>query len=248
MKIEVVTFVNASTKHAQKYKKCIDSQREWAELHGMRYSVLEYTSKDDLSNDWDFYINYFNMEKDHEVYYLGILPSVMILNKHENPFKDIEWDGILVNSATYPSFYFSKKVQDHLLLDTIQHSMFFKDTPSSTPMLGLRIIICKTLNYVIEHDDVHIGMPYIQGLSSGMEMHLDTNKEGLVEVSYSPRLLDDEQFFQPGDFAVNIPFRNGFGREYIKQFSFVKKQIDKIMKLGKSLEEDLSHEKSNLGS
>jgi hypothetical protein len=248
MKIEVVTFVNATVKDARKYKKCIDSQREWAELHGMTYRIFEYSSDDYLKNDWEFYINYFNMDKEDDTYYLGILPTVMILNKHENPFKDIEWDGILVNSATYPSFYFSKKVEDQMLQKTIQHSMLFKDTPSSTPMLGLRIIICKTIDYVIEHDDVHIGMPYVQGLSSGMEMHLDTNKEGLVEVSYSPRLLDDEQFFQPGDFAVNIPFGSAFGREYIRQFLFVKKQIDRIMKLGKSLEKDLSNEKSNLGS
>lgn len=248
MKIEVVTFVNASTNHARKYKKCIESQEEWAELHGMKHRVLEYSSKNDLLNDWDFYINYFNMDKDSGVYYLGILPSVMILNKHENPFKDVEWDGILINSASYPSMYFSQKIEDPLLLETIQHSMLFKDTPNSTPMLGLRIIMCKTFNYVVEYGNPHVGMPYIQGLSSGMEMHLDTNKEGLVEVSYSPRLLDDEQFFQPGDFAVNIPFRNSFSKEYIKQFLLVKKQIDKIMKLGKSLEEDLSHEKSNLGS
>jgi hypothetical protein len=81
-----------------------------------------------------------------------------------------------------------------------------------------------------------------------MEMHLDTNKEGIVEVSYSPRLLEDDQFYRPGDFAVNIPFKNNFGKAYIIEFSRIKKQIDKIMKLGKSLEQDLSYEKGNLGS
>jgi hypothetical protein len=248
MKIEVVTFVNISTNHARKYKKCLDSQREWAQLHGMGYNVFEYASKTDLQNDWEFYINYFNIIREDGIYYLGILPSVMILNKHENPFENIQWGGIVVNSCTNPSFFMSPNITDSYLLETIMFSKLFKDTPMSFPMLGLRIIICKTIDYVIEYKDLHVGMPYIQGLSSGMQLHLDTNKEGTVDVSYSPAVLEDEQFYRPGDFAVNIPFRNNFTKAYIKEFSLIKRQIDKIMKIGKSLEQDLSYEKGNLGS
>ena len=126
MRIEVVTFVNATVKDAKKYKKCIESQREWAEYHGMTYRIFEYFSDDYLKNDWEFYINYFNMDKEEGVYYLGILPTVMILNTHENPFKDIEWGGIVVNSLTYPSFFFSAKIEDFVLSKTIEHSMLFK--------------------------------------------------------------------------------------------------------------------------
>jgi len=248
MKIEIVTFVNTYRNEKSRYKKCIDSQREWAELHDMKYSVIEYTAEKSLNNNWEFYCNYFDLEKETGIHYLGILPSVMILNKHENPFKDISWDGILVNSMSYPSFYLSTKVDDEYLLETINHSKLFKETPKSFPMLGLRVMLCKTVNYIVEYDALNVGIPYIQGLSTGMEMHLDTNKSGIVEVSYSPRELKDEQFYQPGDFAVNIPFKNSFTNVYIKEFTFIKKQIDKIMKLGKSLEKDLSNEKSNMGS
>jgi len=239
MKIEVVTFINTHKNQAGLYKKCIDTQREWAELHGMGYHVFEYTESGKVNDEWEFYCNYFNMTKEEGTHYLGILPSVMILNTHKNPFKDIHWDGILINSLSHPSFFLSTRITDVNLVETVNHSKLFKNTPSSFPMLGLRVIFSKTVDYVVEYKDLHVGIPYIQGLSSGMEMHLDTNKDGIIEVSYSPRLLDDEQFYQPGDFAVNIPFKNGFKKAYIKEYSLVKKQIDKIMKIGKSLENDL---------
>jgi hypothetical protein len=110
-------------------------------------------------------------------------------------------------------------------------------------MLAIYVLSCKVNNFIHELPQARAGYPYIQGLSSGMEMHLDTNKDGEVLVSYNPVELNDSRFYQPGDFAVNLNLYDiNLTKGYITEFLKVKDQIKRIMKIGKSLENDLNNE------
>jgi hypothetical protein len=235
MKIVVVSFINTQNFESRRYKKCIESQKEWASFHGMEYRLIEYSAKITKNRYWDFYCNYFDLEKAEDVYYLGLLPSVMILNKTENPFSRISWEGLVVNSITNPSFFLSKKSTNPSINEAITHSKSFTNIESNELNLGLVVISSMTYNYVLEFSDIHIGVPYIQGFISKMDMYLDTNKSNEVSISYTQNPLDADEFYHPGDFAVNIPHNNLFTKAYIKEFSLIKKQIDKINKIGDSL-------------
>jgi hypothetical protein len=242
MERSIVTFVERSELNL--YKKCIKSQQEWAEFHGVEHRVIIYEAGKKDNRDWEFYCNYIDYVNAQESgTFIGILPSVMILNKHTNPFDFDVKESFYVNDANHPSVFILKKPTDSTIILELENSKKFKETPHSFPMLGIFVLSCKVNNFIFELPETRAGYPYIQGLSSGMEMHLDTNKDGEVLVSYNPAKLDDSRFYQPGDFAVNLNlYDKNLTKGYITEFLKVKDQIKRIMKIGKSLENDLNNE------
>jgi hypothetical protein len=238
----IITFVEQS--ELSLYNQCIKSQQEFAELHGIEHRVISYSAEKKDNRDWEFYCNFIDYVNSQESgTFIGILPSVMILNKYANLFDFDIKESLYVNDTNYPSVFILKKPTDSNIIFELEKSKKFKETPHSFLKLAIFVLSCKVNNFIFELPDARAGYPYIQGLSSGMEMHLDTNKDGKVLVSYNPVELSDSEFYQPGDFAVNVNlYDKNLTRGYITEFLKVKKQIDRIMKIGKSLEIDLNNE------
>lgn len=240
--MELITFIEQS--EINLYKECIKSQQEWAKFHGLQHRTMLYSAKKKQNKHWEFYCNFIDYVNSHESgTFIGILPSVMILNKYTNPINLEVEESFYVNDVNHPSIFILKKPTDSNTILELDNSKKFKETPHSFPMLAIYVLSCKVNNFIHELPQARAGYPYIQGLSSGMEMHLDTNKDGEVLVSYNPVELNDSRFYQPGDFAVNLNLYDiNLTKGYITEFLKVKYQIKRIMKIGKSLENDLNNE------
>ena len=245
MKKKILTFVNLLNKDNIVFKKCINSQKEWAEFHGLEFNIYEYSEEEvEASKEWNFYNHYIdfmlNNADDEECLYIGMTPYTLILDKYINPFEVINSGGFHLNSIDFPSIYASKVEDNEFIRMTLEHSKLYSNTPKSHPRLALNVIDCKVLNYIYEIDNLHIGFPFVQGVSNGMEIHLDTFKDGTIGLSYTPKSIDDDMFYKVGDFAVNVLSTNGnLTKGFITEFIQMKKRIDTVMKDSASLINDL---------
>lgn len=244
MKKQIFTFVNLLNKENVVFKRCIDSQKEWAEFHGLEFNIYEYSENNLGDKEWNFYNKYIDFmiddANDIECLYIGITPYTLILNKYINPFDVINSGGLHLNSIDFPSVYATTIEQNKFIRMTLDHSKLYSTTPKSHPRLALNVLDCKVKNYIYEIDNLHIGFPFIQGVSTGMEIHLDTFKNGTIGPSYTPKSIDDDMFYKVGDFAVNVLSTNiNLTKGFIKEFSQMKKRIDTVMKDSENLLEDL---------
>jgi len=245
MKKKILTFVNLLNKDNIVFKKCINSQKEWAEFHGLEFNIYEYSEHENKgSKEWNFYNKYidFILDKadDPDCIYIAITPYTLILNKYINPFDVINTGGLHLNSIDFPSIYATTVEDNEFIRMTLEHSKLYSTTPKSHPRLALNVIDCKIRNYIYEIDNLHIGFPFVQGVSTGMEIHLDTFKDGSIGPSYTPKSIDDDAFYKVGDFAVNVLSTNiNLTKGFITEFSHMKKRIDTVMRDSTSLIKDL---------
>ena len=80
----IITFVDQS--ELSLYNECIKSQQKWAKFHGMEHKIVLYSVKKKQNKHWEFYCNFIDYVNSQESgTFVGILPSVMVLNKYTNP-------------------------------------------------------------------------------------------------------------------------------------------------------------------
>lgn len=242
MKENKITLLTVGSKEdIHNFKECVKSQAEWAIWHNIKHELV-VLKKSKIHDSWKVYeafVNHMIGNPDETV--IVMIPSVMVLEFHANPFQYSK-NIIIVNAgdiAVLTGFNDGSLVNRLNLL----HSLSFKDVKHSSCDLGLHVLSTKSPDLVHFMSGIS-GKPEFVCThggpnSHGYELHAKTYVGETPGIKYN-WIYNQSQFYKGGDFAVNLSTANYMlSQGFIIEFTTIRNRVKELIKEISAFEKDV---------